>query len=264
MSDQNSRLQAALELVTAAMNSPNAFENSKESTFSALRRGCLDLRKSLELLDSDEFSSDKIRDAWLFLIELSRAKLRRKHALECINIMLLSPKWGAVLRNDETIQGKIPSLSKDMQMALGYQTSPSISPSPVPSTAAIAPSALVRKPSMIARSKSGLKPKRAVSIKGSQSPPVLPREPSIDDAKPIESIPEPISIPSKPLVENPPVLAETQNDSNKETNPFKLDLNPFKDFRGLKQTSNPYAVKARGPAWWDQATRTSQSSAWWK
>ena len=129
--NQKERLLQALEQVHKAMNSPNAFENSKESTFSALRRGCLDLRKDINLLDADEFTTEYVQDAWLFLIELSKAKLRRKHAIECINIMLASPRWTSVLRNCSVIQSKLPELTKDMQVALGYITEQMKPESPV-------------------------------------------------------------------------------------------------------------------------------------
>ena len=266
MGDQKLRLHAALNLVTQAMNSPNAFENSKESTFSTLRRGCLDLRKNVDLLDSDEFSCEQIRDAWLFLIELSKAKLRRKHALECINIMLLSPRWGSVLRNDSRIQDRIPTLSQDMQIALGYQSSPSISPSLGPSSASIPPTGIVRKPSIVStRPKvSSSKLKRSVSIKGSPIISSLPqREKSIDETpSPPAELPsliiEPIVVPS--------VLKEGASAGNfpeEETNPFKLDLNPFKDFRGLKQSSNPYALKAKGKIWWEDQQNSYSTNSWW-
>jgi hypothetical protein len=268
MSDCSQRLQEALDLVTVAMNKPNAFENSKESTFSALRRGCLDLRKSIDILDSDDFPVDKIRDAWLFLIELSRAKLRRKHAIECINIMLQSPRWGAVLRNDALIQEKIPSLAKEMQTALGFHSavSPSISPAPAPSTARKAPTGIVRNKSSILapalnKSKSSTKPKRAISQKTSPvlSPALPARMPSIESEP--SAPPEPVVVIEEPSKE-PPVVAPT---TDQETNPFRLDLNPFKDSRGLKQASNPYARRARGPCWWE--TNASAVSAdkpgWW-
>lgn len=264
MSDCSQRLQEALDLVTVAMNKPNAFENSKESTFSALRRGCLDLRKNVEILDSDDFPLDKIRDAWLFLIELSRAKLRRKHAVECINIMLLSPRWGAVLRNDPLIQEKIPSLAKEMQTALGFQSaiSPVISPAPGPSSANIPPAGLMRKrssilPPTLSKSKSSSKVKKSVSNKTSPvaGPVVPPRMPSVESEPP--SPPEPSLEIKAPSITAPVITQNTEE----ETNPFRLDLNPFKDARGLKQASNPYARQSRGPSWWD-ASPTTQP-VWW-
>lgn len=262
MSIQIRRLLDALQLVQRAMCSPNAYENAKESTFSALRRGCLDLRKDIPLLDSDDFSTDMIRDAWLFLIELSKAKLRRKHALECINIMLQSPKWGAVLRNDPDIQGKLPSLSNDMQLALGHieRTSPVVKPVLAPSSAAIQPSGLVRKSSIIApltRSKS-MKSKKPPSARQTPSP-LIPRGTSADE----NLLPVAIELPPiDPVLEpseKPPPAVEAPTE---ESNPFRKDLNPFKEYRGLKQASNPYARASRGTKWWETPAPSS-ANVWW-
>lgn len=262
MSIQIKRLNDALELVQKAMCSPNAFENAKESTFSALRRGCLDLRKDILLLDSDDFSTDKIRDAWLFLIELSRAKLRRKHVLESINIMLQSPKWGAVFRNDPDIQAKLPDLSNDMQLALGYieKSSPLVKSVLVPSSATIQPSGIVRKGSGIiplARSKS-MKTKKPPSARQTPSL-VIPRVTSADENLNASEEPLPLIESVVQSASNPPV---THEHSIEESNPFRKDLNPFKDYRGLKQTSNPYARASRGSRWWETPAPCS-GNVWW-
>ena len=285
---QKERLLQALNLVHAAMTSPNTFENSKESTFSALRRGCLDLRKDTEQLDSEEFSSDLIRDAWLFLMELSKAKLRRKHALECINIMLLSPKWGSVLRNDTEIQSRLSTLSPDMQAALGYKSTKPVSPKLKPSTASIAPATLVRKtssiisptPTVVSRSKSASKQqiKRSQSKqdptssnssrRGSQevSAQTLP-------AKPVDTTPQ---IPQPPLNNTGTIMEpgrrpeftipdDAENIDN-PLNPFRCDYNPFKEFRGKHSIKQRGAHVQSNPIWWNDSTKKTSSplpDPWW-
>jgi hypothetical protein len=267
---QKERLLQALDLVHDAMTSPNTFENSKESTFSSLRRGCLDLRKDAELLDSDDFSVNKIRDAWLFLMELSKAKLRRKHALECINIMLISPKWGAVLRNDAQIQARLLTLSSDMQVALGHKPKSPDSPSIRPSTATKPIASISRKtsalispnPTVISRSKSSTKQqlKRGMSKqdnstsssrRGSQEVPTAHEtdsriSPPAESAEPeTKSLIPPISEPGR----RPETLSESNTSPDCNTlNPFRCDFNPFKEFRGKFQQRQP----------------TSQNSMWWQ
>ena len=288
---QKERLIQALDLVHAAMNSPNTFENSKESTFSALRRGCLDLRKDTEQLDSEDFSTDRIRDAWLFLMELSKAKLRRKHALECISIMLISPKWGSVLRNDPEIQTRLSTLSTDMQVALGHKPKVVDSPNLKPSTAVIPSVALTRKasviispvPTVISRGKSSTKQqiKRGASKqdntsasssrRGSQEilPPAPPR---VDDTPPVKLVSS--VAPSKPdLV--PPIQEpgrrpsqDTVNEfSENRLNPFRCDFNPFKEFRGTRQVHVPKInVNSKNSAWWDNPSKdpsTILPDPWW-
>ena len=266
---QKERLLQALDLVHDAMTSPNTFENSKESTFSSLRRGCLDLRKDTDLLDSDDFSTNQIRDAWLFLMELSKAKLRRKHALECINIMLISDKWGSVLRNDPQIQGRISTLSTDMQVALGYKPKSSDSPSIKPSTASIQVAGIARKasviiasnPAVISRSKSSTKQqlKRSVSKqdnstsssrRGSQEgQPDLgiltqPAPPSDPPKLLVTSSLSPLSEPGR----RPVNLVGDDSSSCNALNPFRCDFNPFKESRGKAQRRQP----------------TSENSIWWQ
>ena len=284
---QKERLLQALDLVRAAMTSPNTFENSKETTFSALRRGCLDLRKDTDQLDSDDFSTDRIRDAWLFLMELSKAKLRRKHALECINIMLVSPKWGAVLRNDPDIQSRLSTLSTDMQVALGHK--PKVSDSPVlkPSTATIPSNALTRKasqiispvPTVLSRAKSVTKQqiKRSASKqennsasssrRGSQEmqPPFPPNVASI----PVETDPStsakptlsaiPISEPGR-RPPDIPIEASCEN----QLNPFRCDFNPFKEFRGQAQRRQAPTPQSKNPIWWEEcSSRPVLPDPWW-
>ena len=266
--EQCSRLKEALDLVNKAMNSPNAFENSKESTFSALRRGCLDLRKNIDLFDSDDFSHDHIRDAWLFLIELSRAKLRRKHALECINIMLLSPRWGSVLRNDPSIQAKLPELSKDMQIALGHVEKPAPMASPVPSTAAIPPAGLVRKISGIIPSLPAVSRSKSTKIKRNVNAKIVSEEPTparSESSSPRTSRGVPVVVLQEPIVSPPPpsqpLLKPVESES--DLNPFRSDFNPFKEARGQNQRSNPFAIKAKGPMWWQDQPVHSSTSVWW-
>lgn len=213
------RLIDALISVQRAMNSPNIFENEKEGTFSALRRGCLDLRKDPALMESDDFTTELIRDAWLFLIELSKAKLRRKHALECIQLMLRSPKWESVLQSDARVREKIPGLSKDMQNALG-QTGPS---------------------EPVRRASDSRIPPKTNSV-------VLPVAPIAQATReevvaPIREKPEPVN----------------------DMNPFKQDFNPFKEARGLRQVSNPYARRKWGAEWWNEQHQSleQESRVWW-
>ena len=262
-SDQKERLLQALDQVHKAMNSPNAFENSKESTFSSLRRGCLDLRKDLELLDSEDFTAAYIQDAWLFLIELSKAKLRRKHALECINIMLASPKWGSVLRNSEVIQSKLPTISKDMQVALGYITSadkpdsPTLKPSqskltrgtsstPIPVSANIP-----RLKSKVKRGNSKIIQSINSSRRGSDAADQvasmasdLMSTPPDNSIKVSEDVPKSIVEPGRRPEVHPP-------DEENKLNPFRMDFNPFKDFRGQSVDRRVTLKTENGKAWWD-------------
>ena len=283
---QKERLIQALDLVHAAMTSSNTFENSKESTFSALRRGCLDLRKDTDQLDSDDFSTDRIRDAWLFLMELSKAKLRRKHALECINIMLISPKWGAVLRNDSVIQTRLSTLSADMQVALGHKPKPADSPSIKPTTATIPSTALTRKASaiispvttVISRTKSSTKQqiKRSASKqenesasssrRGSQE---MAQTPLSVDTKPVKIISPvvPILDPVPPITE-PGRRPEHIQDEFSENllNPFRCDFNPFKEFRG-KQQHRVRTDSTKNSVWWEEPSKTTSRTVlpdpWW-
>lgn len=265
------RLVDALQLVRTAMNSPNAFENSKESTFSALRRGCLDLRKSVELLDCEEFTPDLIQYAWLFLMELSKAKLRRKHALECINIMLLSPKWGAILRTNKDIQAKMPSLSKDMQTAFGFTPTGSPKVQAVvpggPTTSNIPTAALTRKASVlpslpaIVRAKSKLK--RGNSMKPvkvtESSPATRPASPEGVDRGVDSGLDEGgTGISSLAL----PGLREDAPNLPNPFNPFRMDFNPFKDARGIKVRSNPHSLK-NGGNWWEESHTEAVLPVWW-
>ena len=256
--DLKQRLIEALQLVKAAMNSPNTFENSKETTFSALRRGCLDLRNNIDQLNDDDFSADLVQDAWLFLIELSKAKLRRKHALECINVMILSPKWGSVLRTSSKIQEKLPSLSKDMQIAMGHVAavkSPSISPSSVPSRPPVAKAHAPTPVPLSVRQKS--KTKRGTSCSGRE----IETSASTPPAEPPMAAPLAIPVVAPSLPVDLPV--GTAN----PVNPFRLDFNPFKESRGTNVRSNPRARQAGGKTWWDPESRSSSTAAlpaaWW-
>jgi hypothetical protein len=271
-SDQKARLLLALDQVHKAMNSPNAFENSKESTFSALRRGCLDLRKDINLLDSDDFSTEYIQDAWLFLIELSKAKLRRKHALECINIMLASSRWGAVLRKSDEIQSKLATISKDMQVALGYVSSNEKPDSPTlkPTQPVRANSQVVRGTPVPTLSKSKSKLKRGnskvvhsnnASRRESDNEEVViaPVPPTTTLSPPVESHAKSILEPGRrPQVPLP-------DDELNVLNPFRLDFNPFKDFRGTNATRGP--LKTTNTPWWDDTNDQDTSSPlphpWW-
>ena len=248
------RLREALNLVKAAMSSPNTFENSKESTFSALRRGCLDLRKSPDSLDSHTFSTDMIEDAWLFLMELSKAKLRRKHALECINIMLTSAKWIGVLRSSSRIKDKMGSISRDMQIALGHKVdNQSPQSSSLPNPTPIIPTKSKRNPTPplappVSRQKSKAR-KAQMTNTMENSPAFSPTSPKNADS-------------NKASPANTDSLLVKEPALN-ESNPFKLDFNPFKEFRGTKIRSNPYA-RSRNANWWeDQPTVDSVSSKWW-
>lgn len=235
------------------MNSPNAFENSKESTFSALRRGCLDLRKSVELLDSDEFSPEIIRYAWLFLMELSKAKLRRKHALECINIMLVSPKWAAILHNTDEIQSKLPNLSKDMQIAFGYsQAGASPDVKPAPTTANIA---FVRKASVLPVSVPLVRGKSSKLKRGSGSAIVIKAVVEPDAA------PEPVLAIEHPVYMSQPGELHINVGDELQNNPFRMDYNPFKEARGVKLRSNPHSFKNKPSEWWGQSQ--SPVDTWW-
>ena len=226
------RLIEALELIQLAMKSPNTFENRKEATFSALRRGCLDLRRDSEQMESSEFTTDRIRDAWLFVIELSKAKLRRKHALECIQIMQMSVKWTSVLKADQQIRSKAASLSKEMQSALGLTDSSETSSRRGPARDCESPrtSPVI---SALSRSSKAVKVEKTV----------------------IKEIP--ISCPVLELDAIQPRL-----ELDEEINPFKKDFNPFKEARGSKEVSNPYARKTISGLWWEQPL-TEDSRVWW-
>ena len=263
-SNQRQRLVEALQLVKTAMHSPNAFENSKESTFSALRRGCLDLRRTIEQLESHEFSWELIQDAWLFLIELSKAKLRRKHALECIHIMLLSPKWTSVLRTSDAINEKVSTMSGDMQAALGFEqtgesptTSPAAPPILLVSRKASAPlqtASVTKSKSKVRRGTSSGKVDREIST------------PAESDAM-VTCIPPPPAV--DPLPSSSAHLSRTYASHElNESNPFRMDFNPFKEFRGQGLRSNPHARRARGDTWWDDTFKNSQpvyslQPPWW-
>jgi hypothetical protein len=229
------RLVDALVLVQRAIKSPNIFENEKEATFSALRRGCLDLRKDLSQMESQEFTIEIIRDAWLFLMELSKAKLRRKHAVECIQIMLKSKRWKSVLHSDSQIRDKLAGLSKDMQTALGRGDStvasqPSSPSKPRPSTAE------QRKPTTDS-----------------------PREITAEQRKPTTDSPREIKVdPISPDSEE--INRQIKTDEASENNPFRLDFNPFKEARGVKQVSNPYSRK---PGFWWENSSHEEAKVWW-
>jgi hypothetical protein len=173
--------------------------------------------------------------------------------------MLHSAKWADVLRTDGAIQAKISGLTRDMQVALGYveHTSPAMSPAPAPSSAGIAPAGITRRPSgplSLARSKSS-KSKKTTSTKPSPTISPAPRIASIDEESVHSVLPDPEPHPT--LEPAAPKLPDDE-----ETNPFRTDLNPFKEFRGLKQASNPYARAARGPTWWDPES-VPMSQVWW-
>ena len=237
---EKQRLVDALQLVSTAMTSPNAFENCKESTFSALRRGCLDLRKSVDQLDSEEFTPELIEYAWLFLMELSKAKLRRKHALECINIMLLSPRWGSILRNTDRVQAKVATLTTDMQIAFGY-TSP-LSVAPVRTTANIPTTALVRKSSLLPAAP-------------------LVRAKSFKRAASMKQVPD-VPVHEEPIVVEPVLFPAPS--SSVDTNPFRMDFNPFKDSRvKTRFRSNPHAFRSSPTAWWEPSVASAPQPSWW-
>jgi hypothetical protein len=231
------------------MNSPNTFENSKEATFSALRRGCLDLRKSTDSLESATFSNDMIEDAWLFLMELSKAKLRRKHALECINIMMTSSKWVGVLRSSSRIKERIGSISKDMQIALGHKVdtaSPTTPLSPAPSPPIGSSSRRNLTPQLPPPTRQKSKLKKVVN-----ATPILPTN---------AARPDPVA----PQHSIAPTSTVTALPGPTESNPFKMDFNPFKEARGTKIRSNPYS-RPRNPTWWDEKSDSKplSSTIWW-
>ena len=236
MSSEHHRLVEALQLVRSAMASPNTFENSKEATFSALRRGCLDLRKHIERLDEDYFSTDDIEDAWLFLIELSKAKLRRKHALECINVMMSSPKWVNVLKTSFAVREKVPSITRDMQVALGFTKAdtdyPLISPK---QSQPISP---------------------PVKRTNSTARPVANARTTLGGSKvKVEKVLSPPATASQMT----PVVPPTQTS---ELNPFRLDFNPFGQFRGSGLRSNPHSRKPGG-YWWEDPKPGPLPTPWW-
>lgn len=214
------RLVDALVLVQRAMKSPNIFENEKEATFSALRRGCLDLRKDLSQMESQEFTIEIIRDAWLFLMELSKAKLRRKHAVECIQIMLKSKRWKSVLHSDSQIRDKLAGLSKDMQTALGREDS-----------------------TVTSQSSSPAKP-RPFTAEQRKSTTDSPREIKVDPISP----------------DSEEINRRIKTEEASENNPFRLDFNPFKEARGVKQVSNPYSRKPG--CWWENSSH-EETKVWW-
>jgi hypothetical protein len=261
------RLVEALDLVHKAMNSPNAFENSKETTFSALRRGCLDVRKELDQLESDVFTDELIEDAWLFLIELSKAKLRRKHALECIDIMLTSPKWTSVLRHSHKISEKVPSISSDLQVALGFSaqiSSPKIAPSTAKLPVATPVLPLQRKASIIPVP-TVLRSSRSKIKRGDSK--IIDRSRTVSPAPVIiQPLPEPapVVLLTLPNVTSDgpgrrPVSERTDPIIN-PLNPFRQDYNPFRDSRGKKERRDCRLLKT--PEWFSD-TVPPLGDPWW-
>lgn len=278
MNSSKERLIEALDLVHKAMNSPNAYENGKETTFSTLRRGCLDLRRDVVQLEGDEFTPELIQDAWLFLIELSKARLRRKHAVECINIMLGSPKWTSILRSSDKIRAKLPEVSKDMQVALGLSQmeSPVLTPSTAKLSVASAVPPLQRKASVVpppisltksARPKSKIK--RGTSRLDDDptcTPQPEPPTPVVlyADTTPATSPPVPDLVSEESSVlpgRKPPDPPSPEINPH---NPFRMDFNPFKDARG-KQMMRDRAWGTKGRVeWWEESNRVPPlPEAWW-
>ncbi len=266
MNSNRDRLIDALNLVHKAMNSPNAYENGKESTFSALRRGCLDLRRDVAQLEAEEFTPGLIQDAWLFLIELSKARLRRKHAIECINIMHGSPKWAHVLHTSSEIRAKVQELTRDMQNALGFTHSDS--PSLGPSTSKLhLPNSMVplqRKASGIPPSAARTKPKQkrgTFRVDEDSSPE--------GNALPVESPPiiEPIVSESSAPKSDGNVLAPGRKpvdppDPTNPNNPFRMDFNPFKEERGKRSFRNKIPNPDHVEWWRDSSPKMSEP--WWE
>ncbi|EER02591.1 hypothetical protein Pmar_PMAR005931 [Perkinsus marinus ATCC 50983] len=110
-----SRLLDGCHQIMVAMSSPSIFENSKEKAFQTFRRGCLDLKKDVsatEGLESDKIDDWMIENCWLFLFELAKARLRRKHVLECMEILCTSDKWRHMLDDNERIRAKMVDLDE--------------------------------------------------------------------------------------------------------------------------------------------------------
>ncbi|KAF4726223.1 G patch domain-containing protein 1, partial [Perkinsus olseni] len=99
--------------IMVAMSSPAIFENSKERAFQTFRRGCLDLKKDVsatEGLESTKIDDWMIENCWLFLFELAKARLRRKHILECMEILCTSDRWKSMLDGNDRVRAKMAEL----------------------------------------------------------------------------------------------------------------------------------------------------------
>ncbi|KAF4672644.1 G patch domain-containing protein 1 [Perkinsus chesapeaki] len=108
-----SRLLDGCHQIMVAMSSPAIFENSKEKAFQTFRRGCLDLKKDIsatEGLESDKIDDWMIENCWLFLFELAKSRLRRKHILECMEILCTSDRWKKMLDDNDRIRDKLGEL----------------------------------------------------------------------------------------------------------------------------------------------------------
>jgi len=108
------------ELLTVekAVGNKSQLENSKETLFSNFRRACMDLSKSTDCDAQLAASSASARQSvWILLLEVSKAKLRRKHVLECANVLTNSVNWKASL-SDPAVAAKISELPEEFQLKL--------------------------------------------------------------------------------------------------------------------------------------------------
>ncbi|KAF4666121.1 G patch domain-containing protein 1 [Perkinsus olseni] len=108
-----SRLLDGCHQIMVAMSSPAIFENTKERAFQTFRRGCLDLKKDIsatEGLESTKIDDWMIENCWLFLFELAKARLRRKHILECMEILCTSDRWKSMLDDNDRVRAKMAEL----------------------------------------------------------------------------------------------------------------------------------------------------------
>ena len=116
--------------VEKAVGNKAQLENSKETLFSNFRRACMDLSKSADCAAQLAASSRSARQAvWILLLEVSKAKLRRKHVLECANVLTTSVNWKTSL-SDAAIVSRIAELPEDFQLKLrdGVELSGALNP----------------------------------------------------------------------------------------------------------------------------------------
>lgn len=110
----NMTFSEELQKLEKDISNKSLYENKKESIFASFRRSCLELNKSVEkdkILKNTPVSSQA---AGIFLLlDLSKGKLRRKHVLECSNVVI--PYWRNILEREDLAK-KLAELPAEFQL----------------------------------------------------------------------------------------------------------------------------------------------------
>mmetsp|Transcript_1078 Transcript_1078/g.2705 ORF Transcript_1078/g.2705 Transcript_1078/m.2705 type:complete len:557 (-) Transcript_1078:12-1682(-) len=112
------RLLESLGQLLRVYGDVEAWENEHETAFTLLRRGILD-GKSNSMLEAPIYHNRQIEGAWLFLIEMRRRHPnRKKHIIECAEILGSSYNWSMVLRGSRKVHSALAKLPDEMRQEI--------------------------------------------------------------------------------------------------------------------------------------------------